>query len=73
MSKHDGPDGEQPDLIEIFFELPPLTREHVSVRARGRHDRAPRRERAWAFDENGEADIVLFVSPRWLGYGRKTK
>jgi hypothetical protein len=23
MSKHDGPDGEQSELIEIFFELPP--------------------------------------------------
>jgi hypothetical protein len=66
MSKQHPRDGEQPELIEIIFELPPSTQGTYQYE---REDGATAHGDAsgkWTLDKNGEVeDIVLFMSPGW--------
>jgi hypothetical protein len=72
MSKEDQLDGEQPQRIEILFELPPSpqgTYQYEREDGTVVHGDA---SGEWALDENGEVeDIVFFASPRSMGYGPK--
>ena len=66
MSEHHPPEGEQPELIEIIFELPPLPQGTYQY---GREDGTVVHGDAsgeWVLDENGHVDdIVFFMSPGW--------
>jgi hypothetical protein len=68
MSKHDGPDGEQPELIEIFFELPPSSQGTYQYEREDSTTVHGDASGEWTLDEDGEVDdIVFFASPRWMG------
>ena len=72
MSEQHPPDGERVKEIEIVFELPPSPQ---GIYQYEREDGTVVHGDAggeWTLDERGEVDdIVLFASPRWLGYDSK--
>jgi len=72
MSCHETPDGEEPEVIDIIFEVPPsLGGAYQRERDDGTivHGDA---SGEWMLDEEGDVDdIVFFASPLWLRRNRE--
>jgi hypothetical protein len=69
MSEDNRRDDEQ--TIDIVYELPPSPEGTYQCEREDGSTVHGDASGEWTFDENGDADIVFFVSPGWIRKHRK--